>query len=618
MVNRPWYIFVIYLCMIGSACVADSVDITLELPEALRFKDEIKKEEGLAVFRNEPFCLKVVVSGDQQVSGDVKIDGIDKFRVRNHGTSSSVSMHNSSVVAKQVTTYHLIADKEGHYTLGPAKVVHNGSEYLSIPITFRVLNKTKEHEEVQRQTKMAKKQGPEYEVFCEMDVDRDRVVIGEPIAVAVKIYSWGDVSGIEGMEFASSDAFAMKEIEKLDTYKEMRDGKKFSVHKKRYFLIPNKIGSFSIDSAQIVYRVHQNMKQDNPWNNHFFSSFFGGGASRKIATSNAVDVTVDDLPKGGIAVDAVGEFRRFELKVDKNKVEINEPIKFTIEIEGRGNIDIVSAPKISLPGHIKTYESKTETQMVDDVLTGIRRFEFVMQVGKVGVVTIPKQILNYFDIKTRSYQKLRSNSIKIDVMRLSNSLQESESKEDDIVKAKDESREEDYHLSNLTQDINFILEEDAGAAWYPCPFDIWIFLLGLLLVPALVYGEFFVKLFSLFKNRLGFSRRKSFNQFSRDFQGLIHREEYQKIYDFFIRLIAYKCKKSPSSISEDFIERSFLVYGWKEEKTHEFLLYMSKCARCAFASSAITEEERERLKSQGLYWIVLIEKNNDAEIGGLQ
>jgi hypothetical protein len=583
-------------------CDGNSVDVRLEISDAIRYKDEIQKKEGLAVFRGEPFKLKVIVSGNQQVDGDPTVEGLEQFRVQNREIRQSRSMINSDVSAERITIYHLVAKKNGHFVLGPARVEQRGRESFSKPISIRVIKKTKEHKTAALRDKRAKEKGNSYEVFCELSVDKKQAFVGEPVLLIAKIYSRGDVAGIEGIELQVPDGFGSKEVEKLRSYHEERGGKKFSVHEKKHFLFANKVGDFSIDPIQAIYRIRQKTGRVGPWENHIFQSFFSGGMSRKVATSNSLDLRINDLPKkDGAVADAVGTFRRFELKVDKKDVEINEPLRFTVEIEGEGNLDLIAAPKVALPAYIKMYESKTETEFVPDEIKGIRRFEFVMQVGRSGHVVIPSQEFIYLDTATKEYKTIKSNEVFLNIERSQEPLVGENFR--DKHQGTEEEEKGEGRLSQIKQDIHFIIDIEDGRWKWPRPMKGWLFLVCIFFVPFPFYRAFFCEPIFRLLRRIRFAKGKSLSQWRREFQAIVEEEKYEKAYDFFSSLVADSYDLLPGSINEETIQKTLYAAGLEKEKVLEFLLYMSYCAQYAFASSGVTDQERERFVSQGMYWV---------------
>ena len=76
----------------------------------------------------------------------------------------------------------------------------------------------------------------------------------------------------------------------------------------------------------------------------FNDSFFGRTETiEHIAKSNNLTIRVDPLPSNNVPksfTGAVGKFN-FDVKLDKNEVELNEAITVKARISGSGNISLI-------------------------------------------------------------------------------------------------------------------------------------------------------------------------------------------------------------------------------------------------------------------------------------
>ena len=85
----------------------------------------------------------------------------------------------------------------------------------------------------------------------------------------------------------------------------------------------------------------------------------------KIA-SNDLQLTVLDLPKENKPTSfsgAVGEYD-FELKLEKNKIEVNESCLLNLVISGNGNLNLLTAPELKLSNNIEVFESKSNDKII--------------------------------------------------------------------------------------------------------------------------------------------------------------------------------------------------------------------------------------------------------------
>jgi hypothetical protein len=113
---------------------------------------------------------------------------------------------------------------------------------------------------------------------------------------------------------------------------------------------------------------------------------------------------------------AVGQFdMRAELDATTGKV--NEPLTLFLDIEGTGNIDILTEPDLpELPGwRIFDSQSTSKTEVQDDVVYGRRRFERLLVPGEPGEFTFPPITFSYFDPQVGEYRTLETDPIPITI-----------------------------------------------------------------------------------------------------------------------------------------------------------------------------------------------------------
>jgi hypothetical protein len=444
-----------------------------------------------------------------------------------------------------------------------------------------------------------------YEVLCELRSNKKRVVVGEPVIVDILIYMRGNVGGPDGIQVSKIPGFSVQEEKDLKKYQEIKNGNVFVVVRKRLKLIPQTKGSHKIEPVNVVYRVRQEQKHERRssfFGDSFFSSMFSNSIKQEIESTNALTLHVGSLPVNSQRVDAVGIFSRFETKADKTEVDLNEPIRFVWEAEGSGNLDYITAPKLSFPSFFKSYESKTETIEDENDLQkkGTKRFEFVLQISKVGESRIPAQEFTYFDTKAREYKTLRSQPISINVRNVvSSESQERKTKK----KIKKEEQEE------LEQDINFIEEDASVGSTSKKQIPSWLFLLILIFVPVFTYSKkikhFLLKLYTL----LNAKKENTFDLHKKELNRICEKGKCDELYRFFLTVAADVFDISPANINEDLIEEYVIKHNWPQEKVKDLLAFLSQCAQVAFLNTETTSVQE--LLKQANHWLAIFEKLNE-------
>jgi len=112
----------------------------------------------------------------------------------------------------------------------------------------------------------------------------------------------------------------------------------------------------------------------------------------------------------------VGSFR-LSATVDKNKVKQNEPVTLKMVIEGDGNIETITRPKIPALTGFKTYDADTNSKLfqAENVIGGTKSFETVFIPKEEGSSFIPPLEFSFFDPRQEKYVTLQTPNFPIQV-----------------------------------------------------------------------------------------------------------------------------------------------------------------------------------------------------------
>jgi hypothetical protein len=121
---------------------------------------------------------------------------------------------------------------------------------------------------------------------------------------------------------------------------------------------------------------------------------------------------------------AVGTFR-ISAAIDKDKVKQNEPVMLKMVIEGEGNIETITRPKLPALTGFKTYDSDTSSKLFQtaNVIGGVKNFEVVFIPKEEGSSFIPPLEFSYFDPRQEKYVTLRTPNFPIQVEHSEQSFQ---------------------------------------------------------------------------------------------------------------------------------------------------------------------------------------------------
>ena len=327
--------------------------------------------------------------------------------------SVSNSWINGKRTYKKTYSYFLAPKKRGSFTIDQASIHIDGETYKTIPIKITVtaaVDKPKDPND------------PDYivseNIHLVTEVSKTSPYLNEAITVIYKLYVSPNINlyDIDVLDIPKFNDFWNQEIKlkelKLENGSYNNEDYNYVVYKK-VVLYPQKTGKLDIEplSLNVVAAVPTNRRD-------IFGSRIMTRMNRTI-TSSTRSITVKPLPEAGKPVDFTGAVGNFSFKVTTSKTQLDatESLQAKIEVSGKGNLKLFNLPKISLPSSLEVYEPE-HTENVRTNLNGMQgsisdNYTIVPQYK--GKYPIPSITFSYFDLETKSYKRLSSNEIVIDV-----------------------------------------------------------------------------------------------------------------------------------------------------------------------------------------------------------
>jgi len=150
---------------------------------------------------------------------------------------------------------------------------------------------------------------------------------------------------------------------------------------------------------------------------------FGNRIVRKVQqsiTSSTRIVNVKPLPEEGKPADfkgAVGDFN-FSVTASKSSLDAGESLQAKVRVSGKGNLKLFELPKITVPSSLEVYEPEHKENVrtnlagmqgeILDVYTIVPQYK--------GKYPLPEVSFSYFDPKAKTYKRLTSEQLVIDVV----------------------------------------------------------------------------------------------------------------------------------------------------------------------------------------------------------
>lgn len=336
---------------------------------------------------NDTVMIRVIVSGMNN-TGNVEIDGLDNFMVEKGGTSSKTSIVNGNYSSQVEYSYYLTPKKIGRFSVGPANIHSNGTEYKSNTIQLNVTG--------------TRKNSATDPVFLEATLSNKTAYIEESINYTLRLYHIPDISDVS-LTPPELENLNFKQLKPVQ-YQSSVNGKSYNVLEVQYLLKAHKAGNYEIYPSRMGMVVRTG--RSDPDFNGFFSA---AGRSLRVS-SNPLRLQILSLPEKNKPTDFQGLVGKFQMTsaITPSSLAAGDSATYTVTVQGRGNLERI--PDLALPetfseeNGIKIYPDKPEIKIDEsDQSTGEKVLKWAMVPEKDGDYTIPSITLSYFDTELKQY-----------------------------------------------------------------------------------------------------------------------------------------------------------------------------------------------------------------------
>ncbi len=591
--------------------------LTLLLTSNLRGQEFSAAVDKTTVGQNERFQVYFTFNG-----GDV--NGLSNFTppdfkgfrvLGGPNQSTSVQIINGKVSGSLTYTYVLVASNLGDFSIGKATVDFKGQKLSSNPLQMKVVQGQTSSQEPKsteiNQEELAKN------VFIIANPDKRKVMKGEQITVAYKLYTRLNISSPQISKLPTYEGFWAEEMDAPANIRfemEMYNGERYRVAEiKKVALFPTKTGELSVTPFELKIPVilKKRRSSNDIFDDFFNDSFFGRTETVDyLAKSNQVIIDVQSLPLQGVPASfngAVGDFK-FDVSLDKSNVEVNEAVSLKLSLSGTGNIKLLDLPEIVLPVGFEKYDPKTsESINRNGRVSGRKSVEYLIVPRIPGEKIIQPLEFSYFSPAKNKYITTKSEDLIIQVKTGAAGFDPSISG----------FSKEDVRL--LNEDIRFIStssgnlrkKDDYGLikSWF------WIGAVTPLLLLFIVMGMFkrqekisgnlellrYRKAKKIASARLK-SARKALNQ---NKTGEYYSELAQALFGY----LEDKLNLQKSEFSVDKVIEILKNQNVKSEFTESLKNIAETCERARFAPSGMNIEKARDLSKETFNLIIQLEKS---------
>ena len=361
----------------------------------------------------EQILIKFTVNAKAKDFKSPNFQGLRILSGPNSSSSSSYSFVNGESKSEITTTYsyYVSTSKEGNYTISSASVNANKKTISSNPLTIKVVKgKKQENNNIEKN------------LFITVNTTKKNIIVGEQIIVSYKLHTRLELENTELSQLPNLNGFWKKDLESSSRFKrEVIDGIPYNTAIiKKTVLTAQKSGKLEIDPIKVTcsIRITNQRNRRDPFAN-FFNTY---NVKEEIISSKKITINVKDLPSPK-PINFSGGVGNFEIssKTDKNELNANDALTYTIKLTGTGNIELIKPFIIDFPKDFEVYDPKiTEKIFQGGNKRSIKTFEYLLIPRYKGDYKIPSYNFSFFDTKQKKYVTKKTQVHNINVLKSNN------------------------------------------------------------------------------------------------------------------------------------------------------------------------------------------------------
>lgn len=363
----------------------------------------------------------------------------------------------------------------GTFTIGSAVAEVNGEKVKSNPVRIEVVKDEDRPRDPNDPYSIASDA-----TFIRLSLSKKSVFVGEPVVVSYKLYFQYDIGNYE-FEYPELSGFYKTELENDPQRQvEVVDGVRYNtVTVRRYMLIPQKSGELAIDPLVMDAAVNVPTRQRDFFGRPVFRS-----VNIQIKPPTRV-LRVKPLPNPPAQfTGAVGKFD-MSFVVSDSVLGADEGVDLALKISGSGNLTLFDLPKPEIPSYFETfdpqYEEKTKANAAG--IRGEISQKYLLISRYKGDYKIPPIEWTYFDPEEEVYKTLKTAERRLSV---TTGVEVGEGDPSPNTGSPVVSGKEPVQL--LNRDILYIKPRSGIWQLDNRNGQNWIFLLGLWVLPSIVFG----------------------------------------------------------------------------------------------------------------------------------
>lgn len=376
--------------------------------EAVTFELKLSKEK-LGVNEKLRVDFTMNQDGDNFIPPD-----FNGFRVIMGPTQAvSSTFANRKRYYSKTYSYILAPESKGTFTIGQGTIVIAGNTYKTIPKKVVVTEAVDTPNAPPTATDIA-----DENLHLIAEVSDTNPYLNQPISVVYKLYFRNSlvVTNFDFLDNPKYNNFWNQEIpfSKYRIENGMFQGQPaYFIVIKRMVLYPQKSGELEIEPMVLKVNLEVPTERRN-----FFGERLYASTEKTVSAGKRV-IQAKPLPEEGKPEDFTGAVGDFDFSVETSRRILNasESLQATVKVKGSGNLKLFELPKLNLPSALEVYEPEFEEE-VRTTLSGMRgevSENYTIVPSYRGKYPIPEISFSYFNPKTKTYERLSSRALTIEV-----------------------------------------------------------------------------------------------------------------------------------------------------------------------------------------------------------
>ncbi len=360
---------------------------------------ELDKTEGSL---NDEFIYTLTIEG--QYDALPEFPSVQNLQVQQAETRQSVQIVNGQMTRQFQINYIIRAEQKGAYTIPPIRMLLDGQEQQTLPLSFTV-----------REASGNPRYSGDESFFLDRQLSKAEVYVGEGVIVSDQVVARERLIEADLKRDEFPDSFRQIDIDEEKRYQRIFNGREYDVVEFKKVLIPTKDGSFRLPPAMLEAMVRvANPQQRRPRSRSFFDDFFGRTpVVRKRARSESFDIHVKALPLQGRSSDFSGLVGNFRLDADVSLRTLapGETATLTVTVRGSGLTDGMAEPKIGFSDALKVYSDKpvSSDRVGLDGIYGERTYKYALVPTVGGQLDLGRLDIQVFNPEIGQYEVIHAD-----------------------------------------------------------------------------------------------------------------------------------------------------------------------------------------------------------------